>query len=613
MKTFKETLMEVQAPLSQGEKNFVDLHKPVPHQNLVPGVTDQDFLFQGGPRRMDPKTASYEIGKSEDESKSAYDKNLKVKEEVELDEAIKIGSKVRIHSPKHSDIHGKVGTVGEIRPGAHKTASKKYTVDYNYNPETGRSNSVQLDRTEIKLHKEAIEPKKLAWAHNTYSDYVKYQKERDLKVVPKKTWHEIKSSTQTALAKEDVEQVDELSNELVSRALRKARERKETGEEEVGRRDKLIKLAGKKLYGIKEKAISEEDDGWYAHHEMHGDKGISKEDWKKGWRMNSKGQRVQIKKEAVELDTPERHDKIAAHLVDRYGKNVSRKHIDSVAYDLKSDPDKILAAVKKHQASMKESVEQVDEAFAIEPGAKIAYKDKKGNMTYGKVHAKDTVQGQPGVHIKWQDGTEGRFPNHKISSLSMDKQANYVIGEGVDIEEAEQVDEIADTPRGKKRLADYLGSASDARGHRGMSIAKKDKRYAAIAKASKILDRRLRGEEVEQVEEAKATYCGRCGTTHVPPSQGGKCPAVKEEAVIEKTLTPNEKRARERIAKGIAKSNPNMPMSKKMAIATARAKEVAEAAKKLIGRQHEIDANNNGRIDAEDFPLLKAKKKAEDK
>lgn len=29
--------------------------------------------------------------------------------------------------------------------------------------------------------------------------------------------------------------------------------------------------------------------------------------------------------------------------------------------------------------------------------------------------------------------------------------------------------------------------------------------------------------------EAKATYCGRCGTVHVPPSQGGTCPALKKE------------------------------------------------------------------------------------
>ena len=35
-------------------------------------------------------------------------------------------------------------------------------------------------------------------------------------------------------------------------------------------------------------------------------------------------------------------------------------------------------------------------------------------------------------------------------------------------------------------------------------------------------------EATEQVDEAKATYCGRCGTTHVAPKDGGKCPALKE-------------------------------------------------------------------------------------
>ena len=45
----------------------------------------------------------------------------------------------------------------------------------------------------------------------------------------------------------------------------------------------------------------------------------------------------------------------------------------------------------------------------------------------------------------------------------------------------------------------------------------------------------------------------------------------------EKTLTPAEKKKREEIAKAIEKGNPDMPMDKKMAIATATAKRVAEA------------------------------------
>lgn len=46
----------------------------------------------------------------------------------------------------------------------------------------------------------------------------------------------------------------------------------------------------------------------------------------------------------------------------------------------------------------------------------------------------------------------------------------------------------------------------------------------------------------------------------------------------EKTLTPAELKKREKIAKAIEKDNPDMPMDKKMAIATATAKRVAEAA-----------------------------------
>ena len=63
----------------------------------------------------------------------------------------------------------------------------------------------------------------------------------------------------------------------------------------------------------------------------------------------------------------------------------------------------------------------------------------------------------------------------------------------------------------------------------------------------------------------------------------------KEQYVQEKTLTPAEKKKREEIAKAIERDNPKMPMDKKMAIATATAKKVAESSisdrtKRLIER-----------------------------
>jgi len=49
------------------------------------------------------------------------------------------------------------------------------------------------------------------------------------------------------------------------------------------------------------------------------------------------------------------------------------------------------------------------------------------------------------------------------------------------------------------------------------------------------------------------------------------------EQLREKTLTPAENKKREEIAKAMERENPGMPMAKKMAIATATAKKVAEA------------------------------------
>ena len=63
---------------------------------------------------------------------------------------------------------------------------------------------------------------------------------------------------------------------------------------------------------------------------------------------------------------------------------------------------------------------------------------------------------------------------------------------------------------------------------------------------------------------------------------GAKVKMIKEDTLDEKHLTPAEMKKREQIAKGIEKSNPNMPMSKKMAIATASAKKVAEETEELV-------------------------------
>ena len=74
-KSFKENTKEpVQPwdPRSQGEQAFKHMHNPINYKNLVPGVTDQEHVFNGGERKYNPPLASY--GKGADVA--AYDKGL---------------------------------------------------------------------------------------------------------------------------------------------------------------------------------------------------------------------------------------------------------------------------------------------------------------------------------------------------------------------------------------------------------------------------------------------------------------------------------------------------------------------------------------------------------
>lgn len=72
----------------------------------------------------------------------------------------------------------------------------------------------------------------------------------------------------------------------------------------------------------------------------------------------------------------------------------------------------------------------IKEAFNIEVGAKV-----KMGKNYGKVIGKEKVMGKPGLEIKWNDGTKGRFPMSSLDSLSMDRKADYKIDEEVELTE----------------------------------------------------------------------------------------------------------------------------------------------------------------------------------
>ena len=104
---------------------------------------------------------------------------------------------------------------------------------------------------------------------------------------------------------------------------------------------------------------------------------------------------------------------------------------------------------------------------------------------------------------------------------------------------------------------------------------------AGALRFTKTLDSDPRDLLLKMMKEEEVLEQKNCGC--------GKNPCETYGTVEEKTLTPAEKKKREEVAKAIERDNPDMPMDKKMAIATATAKKVAESSisdrtKRLIER-----------------------------
>lgn len=117
---------------------------------------------------------------------------------------------------------------------------------------------------------------------------------------------------------------------------------------------------------------------------------------------------------------------------------------------------------------------------------------------------------------------------------------------------------------------------------------KDEKRFMDKHVVKKFDDRAGNKDDVYQA--TNVNYSNRTPTRHgYNPGEDqevyeSKTVKTLKQILGEKHLTPNEMKKREEIAKGIEKANPNMPMGKKMAIATAKAKQVTEETEQLDER-----------------------------
>lgn len=151
------------------------------------------------------------------------------------------------------------------------------------------------------------------------------------------------------------------------------------------------------------------------------------------------------------------------------------------------------------------------------------------------------------------------------------KTKSYVVKEQTELDEAHQV--VAKTKEGETFKSGIYPTKKQAMDmHYKMA---KSNKYAKVdtVKVQK---------ENQMKKEANGVYDKSVAVPameHYLDAINGK--TTFSDVVYEKKLTPAELKKREEVAQAIERDNPEMPMDKKMAIATATAKKVAEEAEEL--------------------------------
>jgi hypothetical protein len=455
MKTFKDFVTEVQQPLSKGEIAFKQLHDPINRKNIVPGVTDQDHVFNGSPQRKDPRTASYE----DDQAEKAYDKGLKVEESLRVDEEDDGWY-------AHREMHGK--------DGVSKEDWKK---------------GVRL---------------------NSKGERVQTRKE-------------------------EVEQIDELDRDgMVKRYAEKARKKVEYGEEKPEKREAGRFLAGKKRWGgaggipaAKVPAVTREEaeiiDERNKENKFKKDLYVAK----KGVEHATKNLGIKPSdhtsmSRAFGHDKPTERDNMKALLKNykQRGRAVTKEeseHIDELnaksfagmqKNDLMKTRKAARAEYEAETAAMKAAKEKkVDESEQIDEISKGAALNYIGAASYDKSsHASDIgainqVARTTGTNASQRDERDKLSKKHGNRSLGIQRAAHKLAGKHVKVPATEEVISELDYKKNSvlRRYLDKTGGDSKRREGRRLAL---DKMYADEKHGDKepVIKAKVR-EEVEALDE----------------------------------------------------------------------------------------------------------------
>jgi hypothetical protein len=449
MRTFKSfTREDVKEPVqpwdpsSEGEQRFKHMHNPVNYKNLVPGVTDQEHVFNGGDRRYDPPSASYEKGADE----TAYDKGLTTEAKMSRSQKSAAVRKFFSHDKEAGE---KVLAQGSKERGENKAfASAKKEI------------KSAMKKEDVDHVDEANLPPHLAKMFNKKGDF------KD----PKK--HAIYKGFQDKMAKRDlgVDAKDHKSEYSKMRAGMgvddKATTRKIIGEKhltpaEMKKREQIAKSMGRDNPNMdmgKKMAIATATAKKIAEAALN----------------EAIGDHAALAKYADEhgrLDTDDLHT-AAKHMKD-HNMGALRRHLQ----DMDTDPrDKVLEYVKKkHYAKLgytAEETEYVDEASSAmqslaskkKSGTERAHKEIHG-ISSKRFAVRQTDKSKPtkhkmDIHVvtgkgeerKYQDEVDAKDKHSAIFQTqrkyaAFGKKMGYsvdkVVHKGMVEEDAEQIDEIS--------------------------------------------------------------------------------------------------------------------------------------------------------------------------
>ena len=198
---------------------------------------------------------------------------------------------------------------------------------------------------------------------------------------------------------------------------------------------------------------------------------------------------------------------------------------------------------------------------------------RKVNMIVGsdRVREFDTL-------LKKYNGVKGRHGFYNFESINVlsagerDPDAEGVAGMSASKQRAnaQENDYTAFSQGVPKNMndKDTRKLFNDVRKGMGLKEEKKFKRHVDLGKLNELRENYVKGSLYEIGDTVVIKESEEVGIITVLGSN-----AIE---LVEKKLTPAELKKREEIAKAIEKDNPKMPMDKKMAIATATAKRVAE-------------------------------------